>query len=80
MARPPLPLGQYGEISIAPKNERRVARCWLRGLDGLTRKVEKHDRTRTAARLTLQEELRDRRGEHAELLRLSSRFRDAADI
>ena len=58
MVRPPLPLGHHGETSVAPKDGRWVARCRLRGLDGVTRKVEKHGRTRTAARQALQEELR----------------------
>lgn len=57
-----------------------MARCRLRGLDGVTRKVEKHGRTRTAARQALQEELRIRTGERIELLRRDSRFRDAADV
>src|SRR3954470_23712281 len=50
MARPPLPLGQHGEISIAPKRGQWVARCRLRGFDGVTRKLERAGRTRTAAR------------------------------
>ena len=41
MARPPLPLGEHGEISIAPKRGQWVARCRFRGLDGITRKVER---------------------------------------
>ena len=39
MARPPLPLGQHGEISVAPKRGQWVARCRLRGFDGVTRKI-----------------------------------------
>ena len=80
MARPPLPLGQHGEISVAPKNGQWVARCRLRGLDGVTRKVEKHGKTRTAARLALQAELRTRGGERTEVLRPESRFSDAAAL
>jgi integrase len=80
MARPPLPLGRHGAISIAPKRGQWVARCRLRGLDGVTRKIEKWGRTRTAARLALQEELRNQRGERAEMLRPDARFCDAADV
>ena len=80
MARPPLPLGQHGEISIATKRGQWVARCRLRGFDGVTRKVERAGRTRTAARLALQEELSRQRGERAEMLRPNARFRDGADL
>jgi integrase len=80
MARPPLPLGQHGEISIAPKRGQWVARCRLRGFDGVTRKLERASRTRTAARQALQDELRRQRGERTEVLRPESRFRDAADV
>ncbi len=80
MARPPLPLGEHGEISIAPKRGQWVARCRFRGLDGVTRKVERWGKSRTAARLALQDELRAQRGERAEMLRPESRFREAADI
>lgn len=66
MARPPLPLGHHGEISVAPENGRWVARCRVRGVDGVTRKVEEHRRTRTAARQALQEDLRTRSGERRE--------------
>lgn len=37
MARPPLPLGQHGEISVAAKRGQWVAR--FRDLDGVTRRV-----------------------------------------
>lgn len=42
--------------------------------------TETHRTTRTAAQQALQEELRNRRGERAELLRPNSRFRDAAAV
>src|SRR3954454_19153739 len=69
MARPPLRLGQHGEISVAPKRGQWVARCRLRGFDGVTRKLERAGRTRTAARQALQGELRRQRGERTEVLR-----------
>lgn len=69
MARPPLPLGEHGEISIAPKRGQWVARCRFRGLDGVTRKVERWGKSRTAVRLALQDELLlAQRGERAEML------------
>ncbi|MDT7617738.1 MAG: hypothetical protein QOF00_5185 [Pseudonocardiales bacterium] len=80
MARPPLRLGQPGEISITGRGGRWVARCRVRGLDGVTRKIERSGKSRTAARLALQDELRSQRGERAEILRPESRFRDAATI
>ena len=76
MARPPLHLGQHGEISVAAKRGQWVARCQLRSFDGVTRKLERASRTRTAARQALQDELRRQRGERAEVLRPESWFRD----
>src|SRR6478609_7466484 len=80
MARPPLPLGQHGEISIATKRGHWVARCRWRGFDGVTRKMERAGRTRTAARQALQDELKRQRGDRTGVLRPESRFRDAAGI
>jgi hypothetical protein len=78
MARPPLPLGEHGSISVTSRRGLCVAR--FRGLDGGTQHLQKSDKTKTAARLALQEELRAQRGERMEMLRPESRFRDAADI
>lgn len=36
MARPPLPLGQHGAISVTLRGGRWVARARVRGLDGVT--------------------------------------------
>jgi hypothetical protein len=49
-------------------------------MDGITRKVERWDKSRTAARLALQDELRAQRGERTEMLRPESRFCEAASI
>src|SRR5436190_1957605 len=80
MARPPLPLGAHGSISVTAKRGAWVARCRFRSLNGVTRHVQKSGRTKTAARLALQEELRTQRGERTEMLRPNARFRDAADL
>jgi integrase len=78
MARPPLPLGEHGTISIAPKRGLWVAH--VRGFDGVTRHIQKSGKSKSAARLALQDELRAQRGERTEVLRPESRFREAADI
>ena len=80
MARPPLPLGEHGSISVAPKRDVWVARCRVRGFDGVTRHIQKSGKSKTAARLALQDELRAQRGERTEVLRPESRFREAADV
>jgi Phage integrase, N-terminal SAM-like domain len=80
MARPPLPLGEHGSISVAPKRGLWVARCRVRGFDGVTRHIQKSGKSKTAARLALQDELRAQRGERSEVLRPESRFREAADV
>lgn len=80
MARPPLALGHHGTVKLTRDSGQWVARCRVRDLDGVTRRVARWGPTRTAAQQALQEELRGRRGEHAEVLRPNSRFRDAASI
>ena len=80
MARPPLALGHHGSIKVTRDRGQWVARCRFRGLDGVTRKVERWGKSRTSARLALQDELRAQRGERTEMLRPESRFREAADI
>jgi integrase len=80
MARPPLALGHHGTIKLSRERGMWCARCRVRDLDGVTRRVARFASTRTAAQQALQEELRKRSGERAELLRPNSRFRDAADV
>jgi len=80
MARPPLALGHHGSVKCTREDGRWVARCRVRDLDGVTRRVERWGSSRTAAQKALQDELRQRRGERAEMLRADSRFRDAAGI
>jgi integrase len=80
MARPPLPLGQHGNIKVKREDSRWVARCRVRDLDGVTRRAERWGSSQTAARRALQDELRQRCGGRPELLRPNSRFREAADV
>jgi integrase len=80
MARPPLPLGQHGNIKVKREDGRWVARCRVRDLDGITRRAERWGSSQTAARTALQDELRQRCGARPELLRPNSRFREAADV
>jgi integrase len=63
MARPPLPIGTYGEISISPVPGRRGrfrARVRFRDVDGVTRHVERVGASRTVAVNNLRAALRDR--------------------
>ncbi|MGQ0718538.1 MAG: site-specific integrase, partial [Pseudonocardiales bacterium] len=80
MARPPLALGHHGTVKLTRDSGQWVARCRVRDLDGVTRRVARWGPTRAAAQQALQEELRGRRGERTEVLRPNSRFRDAAEI
>ncbi len=80
MARPPLALGHHGSVKVTSEGSQWVARCRIRDLDGVTRRVERWGPSRTAAQRVLQDELRQRRGERTELLRSHSRFRDAAAV
>ena len=80
MARPPLGLGHHGTIKVTRDDGQWVARCRFRDLDGVTRRVARWAATKTGAQQALQDELRTRGGERAEILRPNSRFRDAATI
>ena len=63
MARPPLPLGHHGAVKVTRDDGRWVARCRVRDLDGVTRRVERWGSSQSAARRSLQDELRNRGGE-----------------
>lgn len=80
MARPPLSLGHHGSVNVTREGSQWMARCRVRDLDGVTRRVERWGASRTAAQQALQDELRQRRGERTELLRSQSRFRDATAV
>ena len=80
MARRPLALGHHGSIKVTRDGGQWVARCRVRDVDGVTRRVARWGASRTAAQQALQDELRQRRGERAELLRPHSRFREAAAV
>ncbi len=57
MARPPLALGTPGNITVTAYGDKFIARCWYRDYDGTTRKIERHGRTKTAARTRLHDAL-----------------------
>ena len=80
MARPPLALGHHGSVKTAREDGRWVSRCRVRDLDGVTRRVERWGTSKTGAQAALQDELRTRRGQQPETLRVTSRFRDAAAL
>jgi hypothetical protein len=80
VARPPLALGRHGTITTKREDGRWVARCRVRDLDGVTRRVARWGKSKAAAQHALQDDLRRRHGERAETLRQNSRFRDAADV
>ncbi len=80
MARPPLALGHHGTIKVGRESGQWVARCRIRDLDGVTRRVARWGRSKAAAQQALQEELRTRLGQRTEVLRPNSRFREASDI
>lgn len=82
MARPPLPLGTPGTISVAEEEPGSwVARCRFRDHDGVTRRLRKHGPSKTAAKAALHELIQQRqRGKtgHGAALTPASRFREAA--
>ena len=60
VGRPPLSVGTYGSISIAPYGTGYRARTLYRDYDGATRRVERHGQTKGAAERALRLALRDR--------------------
>lgn len=84
MARPPLPLGMPGSISVSERGPGAwVARCKFRDQDGVTRPIRKHGSTQSAARNALNEAIRDRQQagrQRSGELTPASRFREAAVI
>ncbi|MDQ3887274.1 MAG: site-specific integrase, partial [Actinomycetota bacterium] len=81
MARPPLPMGTHGSITITKRAGRAtvyVARCRFRDYDGVTRTLERHGSTKTAASRALQDEIRARAGSLAAPLRPHHTFERAA--
>lgn len=62
MARPTLPLGTAGSITITQAGPGRWrARCRFRDYDGVVRPVERYGKSKQAARSNLNEHLKDRR-------------------
>ncbi|MFC5142045.1 tyrosine-type recombinase/integrase [Actinomycetospora rhizophila] len=84
MARPPLPLGTPGTISVAEEEPGSwVARCRFRDHDGVTRRLRKHGPSKTAAKAALHELIQQRqRGKAGSAggLTPASRFREAAEL
>ena len=80
MARPPLALGTPGNITVTAYGDKFIARCWYRDYDGTTRKIERHGRTKTAARTRLHDALGQMRGVTTEPLRPHDRFDRAAAL
>jgi hypothetical protein len=81
MARPPLALGRHGTIKICRDDGQWVARCRFRDPDGVTRRVARRGTSKASAQAALQDELRQRTGQQrTEVLKPSSRFREAADV
>jgi integrase len=60
VSRPPLSVGTYGSISITAYGTGYRARTLYRDYDGVTRRVERHGRTKGAAERALRLALRDR--------------------
>src|SRR5829696_9644981 len=60
MGRPQLLVGTYGSISTSPYGTGYRARTLYRDYDGVTRRVERHGRTKGGAERALRMALRDR--------------------
>jgi len=81
MARPPLPLGAHGSITVKRDGAQWVARCRVRDLDGTTRRVVRWAPSKNAASKALQDALKERGGaSQAMALGQHSRFREGAEV
>jgi len=65
---------------IRAYGEKFIARCWYRDTDGTTRKIERHGKTKTAARTRLHDALGQLRGVTTEPLRAHDRFEWASAL
>src|SRR2546430_2108479 len=96
MARPPLPIGTWGEIRTYYRDDGRwrpedrlleglSPKAWkacaqFRDFDGKTRQVERTGSTKAKAIRTLRDDLKDRAGNNTITLTASSRIRHAAKL
>jgi integrase len=82
MARPPLPIGSHGRITVTVSaSGSHVARTSYRDKDGVTRLVERAGRTPTLARNKLLAALQQRSGPNSRTdLTAESTFRQAAEL
>jgi integrase len=96
MARPPLPIGSWGEIRTYYRHDGRwrpentlpahlTPTAWkacaqFRDFDGKTRQVERTGSTKAKATRALHDHLKDRAGNHTATLTASSRVRHAATL
>jgi integrase len=96
MARPPLPIGTWGEIRTYYRHDGRwrpektlpeglTSKAWkacaqFRDFDGTTRQIERAGTTKAKAIRSLRDDLKDRAGNNALTLTSSSRVRHAAKL
>ena len=83
MARPPLPLGTPGTITVTEESPGAwVARCRFRDHDGVTRRLWKQGASKTSARGALYDVIkaRQRGAGQSDALTPASRFNEAAEL
>ncbi len=84
MARPPLPIGTPGSITVVQEGPGQwIARCRFRDPDGVTRRLRKHGSSKSAARNALHETISDRQRagrQRTGELTPGSTFADAATL
>jgi hypothetical protein len=75
-------MGTHGSISIKkrPGGSVYIARCRFRDFDGVARSLERHGRSKAAAAVALQDEIRTRTGAPAAPLRPHHTFERAAEL
>lgn len=80
MARPPLPIGAWGEINFAERSGKPAAYARFRDFDGVTRPVLRTGRTKAQAKTALLEALSDRAKPSLGEITRDTKIRELADI
>ena len=80
MARPPLPVGTWGEIAVTRTPTGYRARCRYRDLDGVTREVERTRKTKGAAKNALTAYLSERTTPARDAITGETQLGDVIDV
>lgn len=80
MARPPLPIGTWGNVTVTGTPGNYTARTRFRDFDGVTRQVKRTGKTMGAARANLTADLTERTAVSSDGITAESRLSEVAEV